>query len=65
MDFAGDGSLPHAAGDTSAIVTAFEVKGIVDYDKLVRDFGSQRLDEEMVQRLERVTGKKAHHLISR
>jgi len=47
------------------VVTAFEVKGAVDYDRLVEEFGSQRMDEAMVARLEKATGMRAHHLIRR
>ena len=39
-------------------------KGI-DYEKLIRDFGSQPIPEEMVQRVERLTGRKAHPLLRR
>eukprot|EP00560_Eucampia_antarctica_P009404 CAMPEP_0197827202 /NCGR_PEP_ID=MMETSP1437-20131217/4033_1 /TAXON_ID=49252 ORGANISM="Eucampia antarctica, Strain CCMP1452" /NCGR_SAMPLE_ID=MMETSP1437 /ASSEMBLY_ACC=CAM_ASM_001096 /LENGTH=720 /DNA_ID=CAMNT_0043427957 /DNA_START=64 /DNA_END=2226 /DNA_ORIENTATION=+ len=36
-------------------VTAFEVSGIIDYDKLVDQFGSRIIDEELMKRLERLT----------
>lgn len=52
-------------GEGGGVVTAFEVKGAVDYDKLVREFGSQRMDAALIERLERVSGKRAHHLIRR
>jgi hypothetical protein len=47
------------------VVTAFEVKGAVDYEKLVREFGSQLMDSDLIERLEKVTGRRAHHLIRR
>ncbi|KAF9413439.1 hypothetical protein HW555_008331 [Spodoptera exigua] len=37
----------------------------IDYDKLIKRFGSQKIDEEIVQRFEKVTGKKAHHFLRR
>ncbi|KAH3854762.1 tryptophan--tRNA ligase, cytoplasmic-like [Dreissena polymorpha] len=37
----------------------------VDYDKLIKRFGSQKVDEALVQRIEKVTGKPAHHLLRR
>ena len=36
-------------------VTAFEVSGTIDYDKLVDQFGSKIIDEELMKRLERLT----------
>jgi hypothetical protein len=51
--------------DTSGEVTAFEVKGHVDYDRLVRDWGSQRINATLIDRIERLTGRRAHHLIRR
>ena len=36
-------------------VTAFEVSGTIDYDKLVDQFGSKIIDEELMNRLERLT----------
>ncbi|XP_026314891.1 tryptophan--tRNA ligase, cytoplasmic [Hyposmocoma kahamanoa] len=37
----------------------------IDYDKLIRKFGSQKIDEELLHRFEKVTGKKAHPLLRR
>lgn len=37
----------------------------VDYDKLIKRFGSQKIDDELVKRIEKVTGKPAHHLLKR
>lgn len=42
-----------AAGD--AVVDPWTVEGIVDYDKLIDQFGSQRLGPELVARIERVS----------
>lgn len=45
------------------VVTPWEVEAEdgVDYDKLIRDFGSQKIDEELLVRIEKVTRQKVHH----
>jgi len=57
------GGLP--AGDPTVVVTPWEVSGIVDYTKLIQQFGSSPLTPELVARLERVTGRPAHHFLRR
>ncbi|XP_073815026.1 tryptophan--tRNA ligase, cytoplasmic-like isoform X1 [Musca autumnalis] len=37
----------------------------IDYDKLIKRFGSSRIDDELIARIEKITGKPAHHLIRR
>ncbi|CAH0728110.1 unnamed protein product, partial [Brenthis ino] len=37
----------------------------IDYDKLIKRFGSQKIDDEVIARFEKVTGKKAHHFLRR
>ncbi|CAL1540051.1 unnamed protein product [Lymnaea stagnalis] len=37
----------------------------VDYDKLIVRFGSTPIDDELIQRIERVTGKPAHPFLKR
>ncbi|XP_060805285.1 tryptophan--tRNA ligase, cytoplasmic [Amyelois transitella] len=37
----------------------------IDYDKLIKRFGSQKIDDELIARFEKVTGHKAHHLLKR
>lgn len=54
-------------------VTPWDVEGEVvdgvskgiDYEKLMKQFGCQPLTTEMIERMERLTGKKAHVLIRR
>lgn len=36
-----------------------------DYDKLIKKFGSSKIDDELIARFEKVTGQKAHHLLRR
>ena len=39
------------------VVTPWEVRGKVDYDRLIREFGTQPLTDQLLQRLEKYTGK--------
>jgi len=39
--------------------------GVIDYDKIVREFGVQMISDELIQRVERVTGVKAHPFLRR
>lgn len=41
--------------DNTMVVTAFEVKGKIDYDKLVRNFGSKLISDELLARFEALT----------
>lgn len=50
------------------VVTPWEVEGGeegIDYAKLVRDFGSTEIDQALLDRMERITGKKVHHWLRR
>lgn len=38
-------------------VTPWEVTGEVDYDRVVREFGVQKIDDSMLKRLEKIAGK--------
>ena len=44
--------------ETEGEVNPWEVKGKVDYDKLIEKFGCSAISEEQVQKIEKVTGKK-------
>ncbi|KAK4104927.1 tryptophanyl-tRNA synthetase [Parathielavia hyrcaniae] len=37
----------------------------IDYNKLVDEFGTKKIDQELLDRLERVTGKRPHHFLRR
>lgn len=37
----------------------------IDYDKLITRFGCQKIDEQLIAKFEKVTGKPVHHLIRR
>jgi len=51
--------------EAPAVVTPWEVKGIVDYQKLTEQFGSSKIDDTLIQRFEKLTGKPAHHWLKR
>ena len=38
-------------------VTPWEVKGNIDYDKLLAEFGVSKIDEELLKRIEKHTGE--------
>lgn len=48
-----------------AVVDPWTVEGNIDYDRLVEQFGSQRITEDIIQRMERLTGKKPHRFLRR
>jgi tryptophanyl-tRNA synthetase len=37
----------------------------IDYNKLVDEFGTKKIDDELLARLERLTGKRPHHFLRR
>jgi len=45
-------------------VTPWEVKGKIDYDKLITDFGTQRIDGSLEKRLEKQFGE-SHYMLRR
>jgi len=45
------------ADKNEMIVTPWEVKGKVDYERLIREFGTQPLTEELLRKLEKHTGE--------
>ena len=40
-----------------------ESDNAIDYDKLIRDFGSQPLTQDIIDRMEKLTGKKPHRFL--
>jgi tryptophanyl-tRNA synthetase len=47
------------------VVNPWEVKGVVDYNKLLHQFGSSKIDPELVARFEKLTNKPAHPWLKR
>ena len=54
-----------AAAAAEPIVDPWTVSGKIDYGKLIEQFGSQPITEELIAKFERVTGAKAHPWIKR
>jgi len=46
-------------------VTPWEVQNEVDYDKLIKHFGCQKITAEVVQRIEKLTGQPPHWFLKR
>jgi tryptophanyl-tRNA synthetase len=44
-------------GENEMVVTPWEVKGKVDYERLIREFGTQPLTDELLKRIAEHTGK--------
>jgi len=38
-------------------VTPWEVKGNIDYDKLIKEFGTKKISKEMIERIEKYAKK--------
>jgi tryptophanyl-tRNA synthetase len=65
-------ATPPAAEEKAAaaeqVVTPWDVQSGatgIDYDKLLTTFGCQPINEELIERVERVTGTRAHVLLRR
>lgn len=46
------------------VVTPWEVKGKIDYDRLIKEFGTKQIDQKMLKRIEKHTGE-LHHFLRR
>jgi len=46
-------------------VTPWEVKGKIDYDKLIEQFGTQKIDEPLIKEISDLTGGKLHTMLRR
>lgn len=47
---------PSNSGNDEMVVTPWEVRGKVDYERLIREFGTQPLTDELLKRLAKHTG---------
>ncbi len=50
---------------SKTIVTPWEVKGNIDYDKLIKEFGVEKLTHSLAERIESITKKPLHYMIRR
>src|SRR3989338_2191031 len=46
------------------VVNPWEVRGNVDYEKLMKQFGTQHIDDKLLQRIKKHTGE-LHHFLRR
>ncbi|MCK4567364.1 MAG: tryptophan--tRNA ligase, partial [Candidatus Thorarchaeota archaeon] len=46
------------------VVTPYEVRGTIDYDRLIKEFGTQRITEELKERMYKIAGDR-HVLLER
>ncbi|KAF9052673.1 hypothetical protein BJ165DRAFT_1413116 [Panaeolus papilionaceus] len=51
--------------DVQGSVTADGKQSAIDYDKLIDQFGTRRIDDALLQRFEKLTGRKPHVLLRR
>ncbi|KAG8324206.1 hypothetical protein J6590_097920 [Homalodisca vitripennis] len=69
QDFTEKMTLNDGKEDEDDVVDPWNVqsknKTGVDYDKLIKRFGSSKIDQELLTRWEKVTGKPIHHLMRR
>ncbi|CAG5105750.1 Oidioi.mRNA.OKI2018_I69.chr1.g2419.t1.cds [Oikopleura dioica] len=64
----GDSSGAPAAAPKQDLVTPWDVEAAddeIDYDKLIERFGSSPITPELLERCERLTGKKVHRFLRR
>ena len=63
-----------AGAAADQIVTPWDVQGAqgedgklaaIDYSKLIENFGTRRIEPAMIERLERLTGQRAHPFLRR
>lgn len=65
MAEAGEAVAPEGSTEDAGVVSPFAVSGVINYDKLIKDFGSQRIDAALIARVEKLTGKPAHPWLKR
>ena len=66
-------AAPAVGAGTEQVITPWDVEGAIvdgkqigiDYNKLIEQFGTKRIDEELLARFERVTGHRPHLLLRR
>ena len=51
--------------EEESVVTPWDVKGNVDYMKLIERFGCSAIDKQLLERFEKLTKRKAHPLLRR
>eukprot|EP00939_MAST-03C_sp_MAST-3C-sp1_P000595 g595.t1 len=60
-----DGRVAGVDDDQEITPWTIASKNGIDYDKLIRDFGSDAIQPELLERMERLTGRKPHRWLRR
>jgi tryptophanyl-tRNA synthetase len=61
-----DGAVEESAGPKQTVDPwSVESDGAIDYDRLIAQFGTQKLDAALIERFERITGQRAHRFLRR
>ncbi|HII88153.1 TPA: tryptophan--tRNA ligase [Candidatus Woesearchaeota archaeon] len=51
---------------TKPIVTPWHVQGNIDYDRLIKEFGTEKIDDKLLQRIKKITGgDELHYMLRR
>lgn len=62
----GSGPVDPTAGPKQTVDPwSVESDGAIDYDRLIAQFGTQKLDATLIERFERITGQRAHRFLRR
>jgi hypothetical protein len=56
---------PHSSYLCCRIQCLFRLAGLSDYDKLIEQFGTRKISQELLDRFEKLTGRKPHRLLRR
>ena len=68
LDAAADEAKDSKSADKKVQVVdpwTVESEGAIDYDRLIVQFGSQHLTEDLISRIERITNRRAHRFLRR
>lgn len=63
-------NIPHNEFENDSVrITPWEVEGHVDYDRLIKEFGTQPIDSEIIEKFQKITGEvhpmlKLHYFFS-
>ena len=63
-------NIPHNEFEKDSVrITPWEVEGHVDYDRLIKEFGTQPIDSEIIEKFQKITGEvhpmlKLHYFFS-
>ncbi len=58
-------TVKHMGNEEEMIVTPWEVRGKIDYEKLIREFGTQPLTDELMEKVKKDLGEPLHPQLRR